>query len=208
MKFLFYVEGHTEGDCLPGFFASWLNKRLNVHVGVSTVRFQGAPHLLRDISRSVRSDLSGPKARQIIAAIGLLDLYGYPSFPEKVRTVEDRYRWATESLCGRVNHSRFRAYFAVHEIEAWLLSQPDIFPREIRDALPPSVKIPENVDFDQPPARLLNNLYQRKLGHKYAKLVEGRRLFGKLDAEVAYKSCPHLREMLDDLLKMAKDAGL
>ena len=43
---------------------------------------------------------------------------------------------------------KFRLFFAVHEFEAWLLSQPDIFPREIKNALQNRIAQPEQVNFD------------------------------------------------------------
>jgi hypothetical protein len=65
---------------------------------------------------------------------------------------------------------------------------------------------PETVNFNEPPARLLDRLYRDRLRTTYKKIVNGRELFDKLDPEVARAKCPRLAEMLAEMLKMAKDA--
>ena len=95
----------------------------------------------------------------MIAVIGLLDLYGAPlSLPPSL-TVDAKYTWAKAELERRVGDRRFRQHFAVHETEAWLLSNPEIFPAAIRDRLKSASYRPESVDFQQPPAKLLHQLY-------------------------------------------------
>ena len=37
--------------------------------------------------------------------------------------------------------------FAVHETEAWLYSNPDLFPKPVKDALPAGAKKPEENQF-------------------------------------------------------------
>jgi hypothetical protein len=90
---------------------------------------------------------------------------------------------------------RFRQHFAVHETEAWLLCN--------RLSLPPGVPDhpPEEVNFDEPPSKLLKRL----MGGKYKKKTERSRLCN-IDPEDAYSQCPHLRLLLDDLLALASGA--
>jgi hypothetical protein len=107
-----------------------------------------------------------------------------------------------------VKLDRFRMFFAVHEFEAWLLSQPDIFPREVRASLEGKVPQPENVNFDQPPAKLLDHLYKQKTKRNYKKTTYGKQLFSKFDPAVAATKCPYLQDMLNELLRLAKCAGL
>jgi hypothetical protein len=42
----------------------------------------------------------------------------------------------------------------------------------------------------------------------YKKVTHGSALFSKLDPNLAYTKCPRLKELLDEMLKMAKEAGL
>lgn len=107
-----------------------------------------------------------------------------------------------------MNHPRFRQFFAVHELEAWLLSDPSLFLPEIRNGFPGSAANPETVNFNTPPAKLLNKLYEAKTGRKYKKTTHGIQLFKKLNPDVAYGKCPRLAEMLDEMLRLAKQAGL
>lgn len=76
----------------------------------------------------------------------------------------------------------------------------------MRDALPGKSGQPETVNFDEPPAKLLDRLYSQKLRTSYKKVIDGRNLFAKLDPEVARAKCPMLRLMLDEMLELARSA--
>ena len=108
----------------------------------------------------------------------------------------------------RVGQPNFRQFFAVHETEAWLLSASGIFPPEVKKALPPKIATPEAVNFDLPPAKLLDKLYKEKLKRSYKKVTDGAELFAQLDPVTAYNRCPYLKLMLDDMLLLAQEAGL
>jgi hypothetical protein len=132
------------------------------------------------------------------------DLYGPTFYPSTATTVTGRCDWARNHFSNLVGDARFRQYFAVHETEAWLLSDPTILPVK----LPASCAQPETVNFAQPPARLLNGLYQSQLKRPYKKLEDGYNLFTKLAPEAARKKCPYLDAMLLEMLALAKQAGL
>lgn len=93
----------------------------------------------------MRLNLSGPAGADIIAAIGLLDLYGPTFYPPGVLSADDRVAWARKTLESRVANPRFRQHFAVHELEAWLLADPMVLPREVRTGLPGKCTQPETV---------------------------------------------------------------
>ncbi len=99
--------------------------------------------------------------------------------------------------------SKFFQFFAVHEVEAWLLSQPENFPLKIKKSFPKKIRNPETVNFDEPPAKLLGRLYSRQIKRKYKKIVDGKELFAKLDPNIAYRKCPKLRDLLDKMLDLA-----
>lgn len=103
---------------------------------------------------------------------------------------------------------KFRHFFAVHEIEAWLLSDQTIFPIEVRKALPKSAARPETVNSNDHPSKLLERLYREKLKQEYGKILTGSKLFKALNPDIAYTKCPYLKEMLDEMLRLAKAAGL
>jgi hypothetical protein len=65
-------------------------------------------------------------------------------------------------------------------------------------------KKPESVNFRSPPAKVLDRLYTARLKRGYKKVVHGKELFGKLDPETACRKCPYLKEMLDEMLRLAK----
>jgi len=208
MKFVVFVEGHTEKKAIAPFMKRWLDPRLNQPVGIQTVRFDGWSEMVKDMSNKAQRYLNGPDRGEIIAVVALLDLYGPTIYPSHLETAEARYQWAVEDLTRKVGQKRFRMFFAVHEVEAWLLSRPDLFPRPVASKFPGKIQHPEEVNFDTPPAKLLENLYNQALKRDYNKVVFGSNFFRTLDPEIVYQKCPHFAAMMDEMLRLAKESGL
>lgn len=208
MKFILLVEGKTERDAAAAFLKRWLDPQLRQPVGIQPVPFDGYADLVRKMATKTRMHLQGPKRSEIVAVIGLLDLYGPTFYPPDKTTVDERIAWGKEYFEKEVGQDKFRLFFAVHEFEAWLLSKPDIFSREIKDALQNRVGQPEKVNFTEPPAKLLDRIYKQQTRRNYKKTTYGKQLFAKLDPATAVAKCPYLKAMLDEMLTLAKAAGL
>jgi hypothetical protein len=204
MKFIIFVEGYTENKALPQFLKRWLDPKLPNPVGIKTVRFEGWAELVKDAPLKAKMHLGGPDQNEIIAVISLLDLYGPTFYPINLKKSKERYDWAKNDIEGKVNQAKFFQFFAVHEVEAWLLSEPDIFPVDVKRAFPRKISHPETVNFNEPPGKLLERLYPLHVGRSYKKVVNGKELFGKLDPSIAYSKCPSLKELLDKMLDLAK----
>ncbi|PIE55298.1 MAG: hypothetical protein CSA35_02375 [Dethiosulfovibrio peptidovorans] len=205
MKFVLFVEGYTEAKALPEFLKKWLDPKLRSPVGIQPVRFNGWSELLSDVTQKARMYLNGSSQNNIIAVISLLDLYGPTFYPEDKTQSDERYAWGKNKIERDVNEERFFHFFAVHEIEAWLLSQPDIFPENIK--FPSKIANPEMINFNEPPAKLLDRLYQKYVKRSYKKVVNGGELFKRLDPDFAYKKCPSLQKLLDKMLSLAQNRG-
>ncbi len=206
MRFVLFVEGKTERKALPAFLKRWLDLRLSRRVGIKTVKFEGWPEYYADIRKKVALNLSGRVGADVIGCIGLLDLYGPDFYPGGVDNAGDRYRWATKHIEVMVDEPRFSQHFAVHETEAWLLADETILPPNVASALPGRCARPEEVDFDDPPAKLLKRLYREKLRRGYKKVIDGSALFRKLDPDRARGCCPYLAKLLDNMLATARKA--
>ena len=208
MKFVLFVEGHTEKKSIAPFLKRWLDPKLKQRVHIQTVKFDGWAEMVKDMSNRTRRYLEGPDRDQIIAVMALLDLYGPTIYPGHLPSAEERYLWGVEDLTRKVAQERFRMFFAVHEVEAWLLSRPEIFPHIVASKFPGRVQHPETVNFDTPPAKLLDNLYNQVLKRGYNKVVFGSNFFQNLDPDVVYQKCPHFAEMMDEMLRLANGVGL
>ena len=209
MKFLLFVEGHAERASLPSFIGSWLESRVSQRVGVKVVRFDGWADYRKGIARKVAVGIAGRPGRDVIGAIGLLDLYGPTFYPEGVTTADARRAWAKKDIEAAVDHPLFRQHLAVHELEAWLLAAPENLPPLVKGALSQTaLATPEDVNFDEPPGHLLERLYYGKLRRHYKKTTDGHDLFSRLDPDAAAARCPSLKAMLEDMLQFAKAAGL
>ena len=205
MKLVLFVEGRTEKKVLGDFLKSWLDPRLSRPVGIKIVRSEGWSDYYDEIATRVSLNLSGKAGADVVAGIGLLDLFGPTFYPSHIRTADERYAWGKQHLEQRVGHPKFRQHFAVHETEAWLLAHPDL---PVKAALPGKCAHPERVNFDEPPARLLTRLYRDKLRRPYKKVIDGSNLFQTLAPDPVTERCPYLKRMLEEMLALARDAGL
>jgi hypothetical protein len=208
MKFVLFVEGHTEKKAIAPFLKRWLDPRLRQPVGIQTVRFDGWAEMDKDMNRKACLYLQSPGSREIIAVVALLDLYGPTFYPAHLKTAQERYQWAVQEITRKVAQERFRMFFAVHEVEAWLLSKPDLFPKEVASKFPGKVQHPESVNFDAPPAKLLDGIYYQYLKRHYNKVVNGSDFFKSLNPNDVYLKCPYFASMMDELLRLAHQAGL
>lgn len=134
-------------------------------------------------------------------------MYGVNYYPNHVSAVQERYDWLCQHFENEVDCAKFHMFCAVHELEAWILSQPENLPATVRRALPGRVQNPESVNFDNPPSKMLQRLYREKLRRDYKKIVDGSDLFSRLDPTVAREKCPYLKTMMDKLLSLAQAAG-
>ncbi len=205
MKFVIFVEGKTEQKAIPAFLKRWLDPRLTQAVGIKPVKFEGWAELVKDASRKALLYL---RSADVIAVVSLLDLYGPTIYPADAVTAAERVTWGKTHMKDKVGEQRYRHFFAVHEVEAWLLSDPSLFPPDIRNRLHKKAQQPETVNFNTPPAVLLDQLYTQTTRRGYKKVAYGRDLFDRLDPEVAHAKCPELRALLNEMLALAKTAGL
>ena len=208
MKFVLFVEGHTERAAVPAFLKRCLDPHLDRPVGIQVVKFEGWSHFVAEVGKKARMYLEGPSRNDIIAAIGLLDLYGPSIFPAQAKSAADRDAWGVKHIESLVGHDRFRMFFAHHETEAWLLGHPEIFPDEVRAALKgKAASAPETVNFDEPPSKLLQKLYRAKAGKEYKKVTYGQDLLSRADPVRVMAKCPKFKNMVDQLLELARKAG-
>ena len=208
MRFILLVEGDAEKLSIAGFLKRWLDPQLKEPAGIKVVNFHGNAQLVRKIVAKAQDYLDAPDAGEIIGVVGLLDLYGLDIYPPNVTTAQQRYDWGVGHFQELVIREKFRMFFAVYEFEAWILGQPDVLPRAVRESLPPKVARPEKVDFDEPPAKLLNRVYLSCTRKSYKKTTYGKQLFDRLDPNIVVEKCPYLNAMLGEMLIMAKAAGL
>jgi Domain of unknown function (DUF4276) len=212
MHFRILVEGDTEKLALANFLKKWLDPpRLTKSVGIRVANFRGSAQYLKDV-KSTTIDLLKAKS-DLIAVIGLLDLYGLPDslYIDKsvlTKTAQERADWCKNEIEKMVGQPKFYQFFAIHELEAWILSDSTnpVLPAGLKPTIS-KIKKPEEVNFLTPPAIFLKNQY-KTIGRVYDKPIEGKKLFERLDPAKVYAKCPNFKTMLDKMLELAKAAGL
>ena len=116
MKFILFVEGHTEQKALPRFLKRWLDRRLDKNVGIQAVRFDGWSQLIKQ--SPVKAELYR-RRQDVIAVIALMDLYGPTIYSDKNRGACECCDEARAKIEAKVGFPGFfHQFFAVHETEA------------------------------------------------------------------------------------------
>lgn len=205
MKIILYVEGDTEFQVLPQLLKKWLDPKLKSPIGIKVIDLKSGSKLLREIPIRARSHL---KEKDVLCVMSLLDLYSLEIFPTNKKSVSQRSDELKQMIETSVSCVHFRHFTIVHELEALLLCDTMIFPREIQKTTAQKSKNPKSVNFDELPSKLLNRLYREKLKRDYKKTVHGPELFRKLDPKLVYEKCPYFRAMMDEMLQMAQAARL
>ena len=204
MKFVMLVEGATERGSLPAFFKRWLDPQLKQKVRIKIVNMKGNQRFLSEFKAHVDQNLTQESDAELIAVVGLLDLYRLDIIPTSCKTVEEQYTWGKNRLESQINDERFKMFFAVQEIEAWLFSDLQIFPEAVRKSLRPGADRPEEIAV---PSKLLGNTYRARLNKDYHKVIYGAGLFNRLDPQRAIEKCPYFKQMLDWMLNAAQQKG-
>jgi hypothetical protein len=208
VRVVVYCEGDTEELILKPLLAPYRERLAGCGYGLDVHIFNGAPELKRKIGAATRAALQHGVER----VFGLIDLYGAPIvWPRNVLQSDDplaaRCEYAREQMRSWVPsdiRDRFHPHLAVHELEAWLLADSQALSDEMGRKVGPWPR-PEEVDFDKPPAALLNELFHTRPNKKrYDKKVDGRMLFGKVNVDTVYQMCPNFRAFVDDLLALCK----
>ena len=91
MKYVIFVEGHTEEDNLPDFIGRWFNiQKLSQTIRIEVVRFAGCTDFYHKAIARAQDHLNAPDSDEIIGVIGLLDLYGPRFYPEDKNSIRER----------------------------------------------------------------------------------------------------------------------
>lgn len=208
MKFIIIVEGRTEKLAIHDFLKRWLDHKLVERVGVRQRLLSGGK-IEQQITKQALAHLEKDDENEIIGVFGLLDLYGM-GFDLEGKTMgpDKLFKERKKAIEKQVSHDHFKMFFAVHEFEAWLLSDPEIFQQNFRKEVGKYSSNPESVNFTNHPSKLLQDIYRRKAKGHYKKTTDGPDLFSRLDPQLVYDKCPYFRKMLDEMVKLALDANL
>ncbi len=205
MRIILIVEGDTEKRSIEGLIRRQLLEMTGKKIGVTAINVNGYGNFFHDIPQRVKKYLTGPDRDEILAVAGLMDLYKSPYARDVHRPVSDRVIEGTRLFEESVRQDRFRMFFAVHEYEAWLLSDVEKFDPAIRSRIASHARYPEEVNTDEPPSKYLKRLYSEYLHREYKKTVDGTVLMGRIDPQRVYDQCPNYRAMIDFFVSLVEN---
>lgn len=202
MRFILIVEGDTEKRSIEGLLRKQLTEKTGQNVGISAINIKGYGNFSCDLPQRVKKYLTGPDKNEIFAVAGLMDLYKTPYARDVNRPIRERILQGTQLFEDSVKQDRFRMFFAVHEYEAWLLSDSEKFDPAIRSRIASHARYPEDVNTDEPPSKFLKRIYSEYLHREYKKTVDGKVLMGRIDPQKVYEKCPNYRAMIDFFISL------
>lgn len=154
----------------------------------------------------------GPALRRLVqnllrdhdGVVALTDVYT-GTIPPDFKDAADAKRRMREWVG---QEPRFYPHAAQFEAEAWLLPYWPRIQAIAGSTHPPPSGSPENVNHDQPPARLLNAVFQGGTKRRrYSKLRDGAAILRDQDIGVAAAVCAELRAFLDTLRAISAGAS-
>ncbi len=203
-KIILFVEGQTERQILSSF----IKRTLDTNIKISIINFKGSGNFIKEIKRKVWLQIQSPQKDDIIFTFGLLDWHGFKDkLPNNVKNMIEGPEAGSQYIENLVHQDKFKMFFAVYELEAWLLSEPDIFPNKIINELKNRIssKRPEEINFNEPPSKLINQLYIKHLNSNFKKVVNGKLLFEELDKNKVLEQCPYFANMISDIQNIISD---
>lgn len=194
MRIALIVEGKTEEAFLP-VLRSFLQTRLqNRMPKFDPVPYDGRIPKEEKLKREVERLLNDRK-RRADAVIALTDIYtGSRDFSDANDAKNKMLQWVG-------NQPHFYPHAAQYEFEAWLLP---FWPELQRIAGHNSAfrEAPETVDHDNPPSKLISELFRKGGKRSYVKVRDAARILRGKDLTVSASSCPELKAFLNTILNL------
>jgi hypothetical protein len=99
---------------------------------------------------------------------------------------------------------KFRPHLSVHEVEAWLLADGLCLAKRLNDQTIQPDPYAETRNFENPPSRRLQTLFQKTRSKSYLKIQDSTVLFQDADFATVYASCPYFKAFYDELKAVAE----
>jgi hypothetical protein len=196
-KIVVLCEGDTEELAVQHFIApQWKFEGLG-SVGLQPRNLNGKPQNAGKFARLYLDE------QDVLAVFTLVDLEGTKQVVHQPQDdLDTKVEHVREWLRRQVTHSRANQFFphiCVHQIEAWILAEGRQLAKRLGDRqIGPDVDA-ELKNFQNPPAKRLNELFLRIKSRRYNKKADGTPLFKAMQFGPVYKSCRYFRDFYDDL---------
>lgn len=198
-------EGSTEENAVNLF--------IKKHWDVSSVGLKAVQTTADDIIEDADIAIDNGDAQ---AVFSLFDLYGFKhelrdsqgfkkdylaltTRKDQIKFCVDYYRRHLKEQVS--NKEEFHPHFSIHEIEAWILADTTSVSRKLKICNYKGEANPEEINFDNPPKKRLNNLFSTHLKTRYKENSDSKNIFPKLDFNTVYSKCHYFKLFYDELVR-------
>lgn len=196
MRIAIIVEGKTE-KVFIGSLRNFLESRLAGRMPkLDTVPQDGEIPSGEKLKKLVERLLSD-RSRRADAVIALTDVYtGKRRFTDAGDAKRKLREWVGDN-------AKFHAHAAQFDFEAWLLPYWSDIQALAKSTKAPPRSNPETINHERPPSILLKEVFrQGDARREYNKIRDAARILQGKDLEIAARSCPELRDLLNTILQL------
>ncbi len=210
VKVKIYCEGQTERGLKE--LLTPIREELRVKgLGITIGSYTGNAQLLKKIGSATKKAIEDGSPA-VFCAIDLHNVH--KAFSGGLREALGQMNWEAMEVTRRVewlrthirNHCVEREYknklhphVLVHEIEALMFADPGRIASKLKVRSIGSFHNPEEINDQNPPKKVLRNLYRQHVKRRYYEQRDGVPLLQSVDFDLVYNKCPNFKALVDDL---------
>ena len=210
MKVWVFVEGSSEVKALSALWSSWTQKLGNNGWGIRIIPLENKPNYFKDIGpRTIEKLLNDPSD----LVVGLPDLYPNRDYANtdykhnnlrelqgvQTRLVKQHLQQKVRRVDVDSHMARFYASALKHDLEMLLLAATKQLQSRLKMRNRPGGwrRPPEDQNQNQPPKRIVEDLFRRHLKRAYREIVDSTAILRNADLREVAEQCPAFRDMID-----------
>ena len=210
MKVWVFVEGSSDVKALSALWSEWKEKLGEKGWGIHIIPLENKSKYFKKIGPRAVTRLVDDKSDLVV---GLPDLYPNRDYAntdyrhnnlQELRGVQERL--VNQSLLQKVRRAdvdshmaRFYASALKHDLEVLLLAATSQLQFRLKMRNKPSGwrRPPEDQNQNQPPKRIVEDLFRRHLKRAYREIVDSTAILRNADLREVAEQCPAFRDMID-----------
>ena len=210
MKVWVFVEGSSEVKALSALWSSWTQKLDKNGWGIRIIPLENKPNYFKDIGpRTIEKLLNDPSD----LVVGLPDLYPNRDYANtdykhnnlrelqgvQTRLVKQHLQQKVRRVDVDSHMARFYASALKHDLEMLLLAATKQLQSRLKMRNRPGGwrRPPEDQNQNQPPKRIVEDLFRRHLKRAYRDIVDSTAILRNADLREVAEQCPAFRDMID-----------
>lgn len=204
MRLVILCEGYTEEAILKDFLAPYCTRFDEVKI----INAKGSSNLIGGYKTLAETEI---QARSDVIVFCLIDVYKAPfTYPKTVHQSAEpfleQYAYIKQYMEEKIApefQENFFAFPVMMDIETWLLADVEGLNDYFKPRQAQRLSVYSSPETVTHPAKEIEKIWHRFKNRSYDKVLQGTRLFRRVQAERVYDdNCPHFEAIVNKLLKL------